>query len=165
MKASWLGLLAAILGCGGGDSTGPSTQNFSGTYQGTVYAILSSTAPVQDRDSLNGGALTLTLARSSGENYDLSISSPVGGVAGGVTVNSAGVIAFPNFDEAEVLDEASSSLLGICNLDNASASPAGSVVGPRATVTVMISGVVCDYSGNGSDVRATHLQLTWTGVK
>ena len=166
MRYAILALLVVATGCGGGDDTaGPSETNFSGTYQGQYYAIVTSTVPIAARDSLAGGPVTLTLARSGGENYELSISQGTGGFGGDVTVNSAGIIAFPNADEEEVLSNLSSALLGICNLNNASVTPQGNVTGSRITVTISISGALCDYSGNGSDVRATLIQYTFTGTR
>jgi hypothetical protein len=164
MKRTALGLIL-LMGCGGDDGTGPTEANFSGTYQGQVYVITTSTTPTQQRDSATGGAVTMTLARGTGENYELSVTgaSPL---AANVTINQAGVMGFPESDEEGTIEQLSSLLLGICNLDNASAQPSGSVVNSRLTFTASLAGAICDYSGgSGTDLRATLIQVTWTGTR
>lgn len=167
-RRGWLLTLAAGAmvagGCGGGDATGPSEVNHSGTYPGTFYVIATSTSPVQ-RDSINGGPVTLTLARQSGETYEFSATNTSGGSATTLGINSAGALSFPNFDPSQSLEFLGSFLSGICDLSSALATPSGSVVGRRLTVNYLTTGAVCDWSGTGVDIRATHIQLTWTGSK
>jgi hypothetical protein len=38
-------------------------------------------------------------------------------------------------------------------------------VSKRLTFTLIVSGGSCDWSGDGSDIRPTLVQLTWTGNK
>ena len=164
MKRTALGLIL-LMACGGDDSTGPTETNFSGTYQGQIYVITTSTTPTQQRDSASGGAVTMTLARGSGENYEMSVTG-ASVLSADVTINQAGVMGFPDSDEAGTIERLSSLLLGICNLDNASAQPSGSVVHPRLTFSANVTGAVCDYSGgSGTDLRATLIQVTWTGTR
>lgn len=162
---SLLLMALGVLGCGGGASTGPSPGPFAGTYRGTVYAISSSTVPVKARDSTSGGAVTLLLTSTGGEAYTLSSTSTTGGASTGVTVNSAGTMSFPNFDEAAALNLVGSFTTGICVLNSSNARPSGSVVDRELVFTLLVSGAICDWSGNGSDLRATLIQVTWTGTK
>jgi hypothetical protein len=74
-------------------------------------------------------------------------------------------MSFPNFNEAQALDLLGSLTTGICNLTNANATPSGSVVNQRLSFTLLVSGGTCDWSGNGTDIRPTLIQLTWTGTK
>ena len=160
---SLLVVALALVGCGG-DSSGPSSASFAGTYPGQFYIISNSTSPVE-RDSTNGGAVTLSLASTGGENYTLSTTTTIGGSSAPVTVNSAGAMSFPNFDEAEALDLVGSLATGICTVTGANATPSGSVVSQRLTFTLLVSGGFCDWSGDGTDIRPTLIQLTWTGTK
>src|SRR4051812_36536292 len=110
----WLPTLltgAALAGCGG-DSTGPSEANYSGTYQGTFYVIATSTVPAE-RDSLNGGPVTLTLAKQTGETYQFSSTNTSGGSTTTLAINSAGAMSFPTFDQSQSLALIASLLSGI----------------------------------------------------
>jgi hypothetical protein len=78
MKRILLFAAAVLTACGGGDSSGPSSISYTGTYPGQFYGILSSTSPT-GRDSTNGGAVTLSLASTGGEGYTLSITNTTGG--------------------------------------------------------------------------------------
>jgi len=154
----------AAVACGG-DSSGPSSANFAGTYPGEFYLISSSTNPVA-RDSANGGPVTLTLASDGGGNYTFSTTNSSGGSSAPVTINSAGAMSFPNFDESSALDLIGSFAAGLCSMSAANATPSGSVVNQQLAVSFIVSGASCDWSGgNGTDIRATVLQLTWTGAK
>jgi hypothetical protein len=163
MRHLALFIALAVVGCGG-DSTGPSNQNFAGSYPGEFYVISTSSQPTQ-RDSTNGGAVTLTLTSTGGESYAFSSTTSAGGSSGSININSAGVMSFPTFDETSSLNFLGSLTSGVCDLSNASVTPTGSVVSQRLSLTLLVSGGVCDYSQNGSDVRPTLLQLTWTGTK
>lgn len=164
MRHARVGIIALLaLGCGG-DSSGPSSVSFAGTYPGQFYGIFSSTNP-SGRDSLNGGAVTMSLASTGGDNYTLSTTTTSGGSSASVTVNGAGAMTFPNFDEAEALSLVESLSTGICDLTGANATPSGSVVSQRLTFTLLVSGGICDWAGDGSDIRPTLIQLTWAGNK
>jgi hypothetical protein len=160
---------ALLVAACGDDSNGPAATDFSGNYSGRYYVIATSAAP-DERDSLDLGPATLTLNRNSESSYDISVVNQLGGTAGitaPVTINSAGVFSFPGFDANSVLSSLSSSLLGICDVSNASASPSGVVQSSRATLTIQVSGALCDFSGGlgPPDVRPTTAAFTWTGTK
>lgn len=160
---------ALLIAACGDDSNGPSATDFSGSYTGRSYVIATSTVP-EERDSLDLGPATLTLNRNSESSYGISVVNQLGGTAGitaPVTINSGGVFSFPDFDAGSVLGNLSSSLLGICDLSNATASPSGVVQGSGATLTIQVSGALCDFSlGAGPpDVRPTVAAFTWTGTK
>jgi hypothetical protein len=159
---------ALLIAACGDDSSGPSSTDFSGTYSGRYYVIATSSTPDQ-RDSLDLGPASLTLNRKSESSYDISVVNQLGGTAGvtaPVTINSAGVFSFPGFDAGSILSTLSSSLLGLCDLSNASASPAGMVQNSRATLTIQVTGAQCDFgAGTGTpDVRPTTAGFTWTGT-
>jgi hypothetical protein len=157
-------LLLTVAACGD-DSSGPGRTDFSGTYPGQFYVIASSTTP-SERDSVPGGAATLSLARSGGDRYHFSATSTTGGSSADITIDQAGAVSFPSFVQETSLELISSLLLGICDLSNAVATPSGSVVDGRLTISVLATGGTCDWSvGAGTDIRPTHLQLTWTGNK
>ena len=162
---------ALLITACGDDSNGPSVADFSGSYSGRYYVIATSAAP-EERDSLDLGPATLTLTRNSDDrsSYDISVVNQLGGTAGitaPVAISSAGVFSFPGFDAGSVLSTLSSSLLGICDISNASASPSGVVQDSRATLTILVSGAMCDFgAGTGTpDVRATTAGFTWTGTR
>ena len=168
MRYFILGTALLIAACGD-DSSGPSSTDFSGSYSGRSYVIATSSAP-ERRDSLDLGPATLTLNRKSETSYDISVVNQLGGTAGitaPVTINSAGVFSFPGFDAGSILGTLSSSLLGVCDLSNASASPSGAVQDSRATLTIQVSGALCDFgAGTGTpDVRPTTAGFTWTGTQ
>ena len=165
MRTSYLGFVGLMLACGGDDSTGPGTQSFAGTYPGTFYVIATSASPAS-RDSINGGAVTLSLT-GQGPEYTLSTTTQSGGSTANVSVNAAGAMNFPDFDEADALDFAQSLFLGICDFGQANASPSGSVVGSKLTVSFIAVGALCDHSAaqDGSDIRPTAIQMTWTGTR
>jgi hypothetical protein len=157
-----LALVAA--GCGS-DSSGPSTVSYSGSYPGEFYVISSSTSPA-GRDSANGGPVTLSLASTGGEDYTFSSTTSSGGSSAPVSINSAGAMSFPNFDEASALNLIGSFVSGLCSMNGANATPSGSVLNRRLAVSFIVSGATCDWSGGGgTDIRATIIQLTWTGTK
>lgn len=157
-------LVIAAVGCGGGDSTAPKPASFAGSYPGQFYVIATSTVP-SERDSTNGGPVTLTLASTTGESYDFSVTTSSGGSSGSVDINSAGAMSFPNFDESSALNLLRSMLVGICNLSGVVGTPSGSVVAKRLTLSILATGATCDWSGGSGtpDIRPTHIQLTWTG--
>ena len=159
---------ALLIAACGNDSNGPASTDFSGTYSGRYYVIATSSAP-ERRDSLDLGPATLTLNRKSESSYEISVVNQLGGTAGvtaPVTINSSGVFSFPGFDAGSILGTLSSSLLGVCDLSNASASPSGMVQDARATLTIQVSGALCDFgAGTGTpDVRPTTAGFTWTGT-
>jgi hypothetical protein len=158
-------LLLAAVACGD-DSSGPGRTDYSGTYPGQFYVIASSTTP-SERDSVPGGPVTLSLARSGGDRYHFSATSTSGGSSADITIDQAGAVSFPSFVQETSLELISSLLFGICDLSNAVATPSGSVVDGRLTISVLATGGTCDWSaGLGDpDIRPTHLQLTWTGTK
>jgi hypothetical protein len=164
VRQAMLAVLVLAAACGG-DSSGPSRADFSGTYNGQFYVIATSANPA-GRDSLNGGAVTLTLAHTSGDSYHLSeTTSGGGGSSADLTIDQAGAMSFPSYDQSQALALIGSLLTGICNLSSAVATPSGSVVNGRLTVSSITSGSICDWSGNGTDIRATIIQLTWTGSR
>jgi hypothetical protein len=156
-------LAFALAGCSG-DNSGPSSVSFAGTYPAEFYAIISSTSPVEHQ-SPYGGLVTLTLTSIAGEDYTLSFATTAGGSSAPVSVNSAGAMSFPNFNEAQALDLVGSLTTGVCDVTNANATPSGSVVSKQLSFTLLVSGAICDWSGNGNDIRATLIQLTWTGTR
>ena len=162
-------LFSALLIAACGDSNEPSSTNFSGTYSGRYYVIATSTGP-EERDSLDLGPATLTLTRNTADSYEIAVVTQLGGsadIAAPVTINSGGVFSFPGFDAGSVLADLSSSLLGICDVSNASAFPSGVVQDSRTTLTIQVSGAQCDFgAGTGTpDVRTTTAAFTWTGTK
>jgi hypothetical protein len=156
-------LALAVAGCGG-DSSGPSSVSVAGTYPGEFYAILSSTSPVES-ESPYGGLVTLTLTSIAGEDYTLSFATTAQGSSAPVSVNSTGAMSFPNFNEAQAVELAGSLTTGVCDVTNANATPSGSVVSKRLSFTLVVSGAICDWSGSGTDIRATQIQLNWTGTR
>jgi hypothetical protein len=158
-----LALVLAVSACSD-DSSGPET-NYAGTYPGEFYAIVTSTGP-SERDSVSGGDVTLTLERTDDDRYHFSVTSGVGGSAADIVIDQAGAVSFPAFDQEASLDLISSFLFGICDLSSAVATPSGSVVDERLTISVLATGGTCDWSaGQGTDVRPTDIRLTWTGDK
>jgi hypothetical protein len=158
-----LALVLAASACGD-DSSGPET-NFAGTYPGEFYAIVTSTGP-SERDSVSGGDVTLTLERTDENRYHFSVTSGVGGSAADIVIDQAGAVSFPAFDQEASLDFISSFLFGICDLSSAAATPSGSVVDDRLTISVLATGGTCDWSaGQGTDVRPTDIRVTWTGER
>lgn len=154
----------ALWACGD-DSSGPDSINYAGTYPGEFYAIVTSAAP-SERDSLSGGAVTLTLERSDEDRYHFSVTSGVDTPAADIVMDEAGVVTFPAFNQQANLDLISSFLFGICDLSSAIATPSGSVVDEQLTISVLATGGTCDWSaGQGTDLRPTDIQLTWTGNK
>jgi hypothetical protein len=158
-------LFSVVLLAACGDDSGPSGINYAGSYPGEFYAVASSTEPAE-RDSIPGGDVTLTLVRTDDDRYEFSSTGLSGSPVDDLTINDAGAVSFPAFDEPASLDLISSLLTGICDLSDAMATPSGSVVNDRLTITVLASGGTCDWSaGLGADVRPTDIQLTWTGTK
>jgi hypothetical protein len=158
-------LLALVASCDG--DTGPDeARDFSGTYAGEFYVIATSTDP-SAHDSLNGGAVTLTLAEQGDELYDLTSTNISGGSPGMVTINSTGVMAFPDFNGEPTLSLVGTFLAGFCDLSIAMVVPAGEVRDDRLTVVHHIADARCDWgAGTGSsDPRETRLRVTWTGPK
>jgi hypothetical protein len=156
-------LAFALAGCGG-DSPGPSSVSVAGTYPGEFHAILSSTSPVE-QESPYGGLVTLTLTSIAGEDYTFSFATTAGGSSAPVSVNGAGAMSFPDFNEVQALDLVGSLTTGVCDATNANATPSGSVVSKQLSFTLLVSGAICDWSGNGTDIRATLIQLIWTGAR
>ncbi len=151
-----------MVACG---DEGPSGTDYSGSYPGEFYAIGTSTAPAE-RDSLPGGNVTLTLDRSDDNRYQFSSTTELGGSVGEIVINDAGAVSFPLFSEPESLEPISSLFTGICDLSSAVVTPSGSVVNNRLTITLLATGGTCDWSaGQGTDVRPTQIQLTWTGTR
>lgn len=162
MRRIVLVCLITLAACG---DEGPSGTDYSGSYPGEFYAIATSTLPAE-RDSLPGGGVTLTLDRSDDNRYQFSSTTELGGSVAEIVINDAGAVSFPLFDEPESLDLISSLLSGICDLSNAVATPSGSVVNNRLTITLLATGGTCDWSaGLGNDVRPTQIELTWTGTR
>jgi hypothetical protein len=156
--------LAGVLACGD-DSSGPDGVDYSGTYPGQFYVIVTSTMP-DARDSIPGGAATLTLTRSEGDLYHFSASSSAGGSTTAISIDQNGAMGFPEFVQQTSLDFLSSVLLGLCNFSGATATPSGLVSNGKLTVSVLATGGTCDWSiGAGADLRPTDVQLTWTGDK
>jgi hypothetical protein len=83
-----------------------------------------------------------------------------------VSIDQNGSMGFPGFVQETTLDFLSSVLLGLCDFSNGLATPSGSVVGEKLTMSVSATGAVCDWNlGTGADLRPTDVQLTWTGNK
>jgi hypothetical protein len=157
-------VLAGVVACGD-DPSGPEGLDYSGTYPGELYAIITSTGPGA-RDSISAGAATLTLTWSEGDRYNFSATSGAEGLNTAVAIDQNGAMGFPGFVQQTSLDFLSSVMLGLCDFSAASATPSGSVVNEELTVSVVATGVTCDWSlGSGADVRPTDVQLTWTGNK
>jgi hypothetical protein len=162
MRRIVLACFLVLAACG---DEGPSGTDYSGSYPGEFYAIGTSTAPAE-RDSLPGGNVTLTLDRSDENRYQFSSTTELGGSVGEIVINDAGAVSFPLFDEPESLELISSLFTGICDLSSAVVTPSGSVVNNRLTITLLATGGTCDWSaGQGTDVRPTQIQLTWTGTR
>jgi hypothetical protein len=158
-------LFCVVLFAACDDDEGPSGINYSGIYPGEFYAIASSTDPVE-RDSIPGGDVTLSLTHSEDNRYHFSETSGLGGTDADLAIDNAGTVSFPGFDESASLAQIESFLGPICDLSNATATPSGSVVNGRLTITVLAAGATCDWSvGLGDDVRPTEIQLTWTGTR
>jgi hypothetical protein len=165
MRRTLVVLLALVAAGCGGDNSGPSSVSFSGSYPGEFYVLSSSTSPAA-RDSVNGGPVTLSLASTGGEEYTFSSTTSSGGSSAAVSINSAGAMSFPDFDEASALNLIGSFVTGLCSMNGANATPSGSVVNRRLAVSFIVSGATCDCSGGGgTDIRATVIQLTWTGTR
>lgn len=162
-RLTWLAALVILASCD--DDEGPNGIDHSGSYPGEFYAIASSTEPAE-RDSIPGGDATLSLTHSGDDRYRFSETTGLAGPEFDVEIDQAGTVDFPGFAGPASLDLIESVLGPICDLSNATATPSGSVVNGRLTITVLATGATCDWSaGLGDDVRPTEIQLTWTGTR
>lgn len=163
MRGIMLVALVTLAACD--DDEGPSGTDYSGSYPGEFYAIASSTEPAE-RDSIPGGDVTLSLTHSADNRYHFSETTGLAGPELDIAIDEAGTVGFPTFAAPASLDLIESVLGPICDLSNATATPSGSVVNGRLTITVLATGATCDWSaGLGDDVRPTEIQLTWTGTR
>lgn len=163
MRVVVLAALGLVVGCGGDDNGGGlGPAGFEGTYSGEFYAIATSTNP-SERDSVNGGAITVSLDARLGDSYDLSTTTQSGGFTSVVNVDASGAMSFPNFDPNQALRVGSALLGGICDVQIGIPSPSGSVSGRRLTFTLFVDRGICQW-GSG-DNRRTDIQLTWTGTR
>jgi hypothetical protein len=158
-------LLVGLITLAACDDEGPSWTNYAGSYPGEFYAIASSTEP-EERDSIPGGDVTLSLTHSGDNRYHFSETTGLGGPDLDIEIDDAGTVGFPTFAAPASLELIESLLGPICDLSEATASPSGSVVNGRLTITVLTTGATCDWSaGLGDDIRPTEIQLTWTGTR
>jgi hypothetical protein len=158
-------VLACLITLAACNDEGPSGTNYAGSYPGEFYVIASSTEPAE-RDSIPGGNATLSLTHSGDNRYHFTETTGLGGPDFDIEINDAGTVGFPTFAGSASLDLIDSLLGPICDLADATATPSGSVVNGRLTITVLATGATCDWSaGLGNDVRPTEIQLTWTGVR
>jgi hypothetical protein len=163
MRQIVLACVISLVACD--DDEGPSGINYAGSYPGEFYVIASSTEP-EERDSIPGGGVTLSLTHSGDNRYHFSESSGLGGSDADLAIDDAGTISFPDFDGSASLAQIESLLGPICDLSGATATPTGSVVNGRLTISVQATDATCDWSaGLGDDVRSTEIQLTWTGTR
>jgi hypothetical protein len=144
------GMTLLLVGCGGGDSTGPPTvPDIAGTYQGEVSATASSAVANQNLGTFPGTA-TISQQKS---NVSIVVVPPQGGaltLSG--TIAAGGAITLDNEAGLTLLQGA----LPQCSFAGAPSTNRASLTQGRLILTANIVGASCPWvESNGAFLPTT----------